>query len=160
MADFPPQSSEHREPGDEPLPQRPPTRIGKREREVLEVLWAKGSATVQQVTGDLKTALAYTTVMTTLDRLYKKGLLHREMRERAFVYRPAVSPAELERDRAHAMVRGFFSGSALNQDALLSCLVDAVQSYDNELLRSLEERVRAAKRQNAAGARRKEGGSS
>lgn len=159
MADLRPQSRENPNRAKEPLPQRAATRIGEREREVLEVLWAKGSGTVQQVTGDLKTTLAYTTVMTTLDRLYKKGLLLREMRERAFVYRPAVSRSELERDRANAMVRGFFSGSALNQDALLSCLVDAVQSYDNELLRRLEERVRVAKQQNVADARRKEGGS-
>lgn len=133
-------------------------RLGEREREVLEVLWAEGSATVQQVARSLKTPRAYTTVMTTLDRLYKKRLLLREKRERAFVYQPAISQSELERGRASAMVRRFFSNSAMNRDALLSCLVDAVQSYDNDLLRRLEEKVREAHMLHEAGAQREQGG--
>ncbi|MGH9607064.1 MAG: BlaI/MecI/CopY family transcriptional regulator [Terracidiphilus sp.] len=139
-------------------PRHASARLGEREREVLEVLWAEGSATVQQVAKNLKTDLAYTTVMTTLDRLYKKRLLLREKRDRAFVYRPAISRSDLERGRASAMVRRFFSSSAMNQDALLSCLVDAVQSYDRDLLHRLEEKVRAAKTQNADGAQREPGG--
>ena len=134
-----------------PISQQTIARLGDREREVLEVLWTEGEATVQQVADSLKTALAYTTVMTTLDRLYKKRLLFREKRERAFCYRPAVSRGELERDRASALVRGFFSRSAMNQDALLSYLVDAVQSYDDALLQRLEEEVRAAKLRNEGG---------
>jgi len=132
--------------------------LGKREREVLEVLWIEGSATVQQVLKNLKSTLAYTTVMTTLDRLYKKRLLLREKRDRAFVYRPAISRSELERMRTNVMVRRFFSSSPMNQDALLSCLVDAVQSYDNDLLHRLEEKVRAAKMQQAAVAHPDKGG--
>jgi predicted transcriptional regulator len=127
--------------------QQAATRLGEREREVLEVLWAAGSATVQQVTDSLKTALAYTTVMTTLDRLYKKGLLQRIKHDRAFVYRPTLSKNDLERGRASEMVHRLLSGSAMNQDALLSCLVDAVQSYDIGLLERLEDKVRAAKQQ-------------
>ena len=140
------------------LPRQPAVRLGEREREVLEVLWSEGSATVQQVAECLKTTLAYTTVMTTLDRLFKKRILLREKRDRAFVYRPAVSRGELEQDRAAAMVQGFFSGSAMNHDALLSYLVDAVQSYDRDLLHRLEEKVRTAKRQNAVDADRRKGG--
>ncbi|HXC96038.1 MAG TPA: BlaI/MecI/CopY family transcriptional regulator [Edaphobacter sp.] len=129
------------------------TRLGEREREVLEVLWVQGSATVQQVAKDLKTDLAYTTVMTTLDRLYKKGLLQRKKRNRAFVYRPTLSRNDLERGRASEMVRRLFSGSGMNEDALLSCLVEAVKSYDTDLLQRLEEKVRLAKQQHAASIR-------
>lgn len=136
------------------------TRLGEREREVLEVLWAEGGATVQEVAEKLKTALAYTTVMTTLDRLYKKRLLLREKHERAFVYRPAISRSDLERSRASALVRGFFSRSALNRDALLSYLVDAVHSYDDGLLLRLEEEVRAAKLRSQAAPHSKDGGAS
>jgi predicted transcriptional regulator len=126
------------------------TRLGEREREVLEVLWTQGSATVQQVAKDLTTALAYTTVMTTLDRLYKKGLLQRRKRDRAFVYRPTLSKNDLERGRASEMVHRLFSDSVMNEDALLSCLVEAVQSYDTDLLQRLEEKVRLAKEQHGA----------
>jgi predicted transcriptional regulator len=123
----------------------PATRLGGREREVLEILWIEGSATVQQVAKCLHTALAYTTVMTTLDRLYKKGLLRRTKRDRAFVYKPALSKDDLERGRASEMVHRLFSDSSINEDALLSGLVDAVQSYDNDLLSRLEKKVRVAK---------------
>lgn len=138
--------------------QRPSVRLGEREREVLEVLWSEGSATVQQVTERLKTSLAYTTVMTTLDRLFKKGLLTREKRDRAFLYRPALTPDALEHNRANAMVRRFFSNSQVNEDILLSCLVDAVQSYDSELLARLEEKVRRAKQEVSGDSASKEGG--
>jgi predicted transcriptional regulator len=131
------------------------TRLGEREREVLEVLWTQGSATVQQVADGLKAALAYTTVMTTLDRLYKKGLLQRSKRDRAFVYKAVLSKNDLELGRASEMVHQLFSGSSMNQDALLSCLVDAVQSYDTGLLHQLEKKVRIAKEQHDASARGK-----
>jgi predicted transcriptional regulator len=121
------------------------TRLGGREREVLEILWIEGSATVQQVANLLKTPLAYTTVMTTLDRLYKKGLLRRSKHDRAFVYKPALSKSDMERGRASEMIRRLFSDSSMNEDALLSCLVDAVQSYDTDLLSRLEKKVRVAK---------------
>ena len=55
------------------------------------------------------------------------------------------------------MVHRLFSDSSMNQDALLSCLVDAVQSYDTDLLRRLEEKVRVAKEQQVAGVPRKGG---
>jgi predicted transcriptional regulator len=89
-------------------------------------------------------------VMTTLDRLYKKGLLQRRKRDRAFVYRPTLSKNDLERGRASEMVHRLFSGSGMNEEALLSCLVEAVQSYDTDLLQRLEEKVRLAKEQHAA----------
>jgi len=143
---------------EKPISQQAPARPGEREREILEILWSEGSATVQRVGECLKTTLAYTTVMTTLDRLYKKRIVLREKRKRAFVYRPAVSRSDLERDRASAMLHGFLSGSDLSHDALLSCLVDAVQSYDRDLLHRLEEKVRIAKGQHATEGERPKGG--
>jgi predicted transcriptional regulator len=123
------------------------SRIGEREREVMEVLWLHGSATVQAVADRLSAALAYTTVMTILDRLFKKGMVTREKQDRAFVYSAAVTASTLEQDRTTGMVRQFFSGSVTSQDVLLSCFVDAVQNYDSELLSHLEEKIRLAKAQ-------------
>jgi predicted transcriptional regulator len=121
------------------------SRLGEREREVLEALWLHGSATVQQVASRLSAPLAYTTVMTILDRLFKKGLVSREKQDRAFVYSAAVTASSLEQDRTTDMVRRFFSGSVTSHDVLLSCFVDAVQHYDGELLSHLEEKIRQAK---------------
>ena len=121
------------------------SRLGLREREVLEIVWADRSATVQQVSCKLPIRLAYTTVMTTLDRLFKKGLLHRVKRDRAFLYSPAVTPNDLESLRARALIDRFFDGTASSPDVLLSCLVDVIGGYDDDLLHSLEEKVKAAK---------------
>ncbi len=121
------------------------SRLGEREREVLEALWLHGSATVQQVADRLSTSLAYTTVMTILDRLFKKRLVSREKLDRAFVYSAAVTASALEQNRTTDMVRKFFSGSVTSHDVLLSCFVDAVQHYDGKLLAHLEEKIRLAK---------------
>lgn len=131
-------------------------RLGDREREVLSILWERGSATVLQVSHGLPVRLAYTTVMTTLDRLFKKGLLQRVKHDRAFLYSPAISPSDVESGRALALLRRFFSNAprskdaAGNKDMLLSCLVDAIGHYDDAMLHQLEDKVRAARQRLAA----------
>jgi predicted transcriptional regulator len=121
-------------------------RLGEREREVMEIVWAIGTATVHQVNLRLPGQLTYTTVMTTLDRLFKKGLLHRVKRDRSFVYSPALSPKDVEDSRAHSFVQRFFADAASRQDMLLTCLVDAIGNYDDDMLKQLEEKVNAAKK--------------
>lgn len=128
----------------------PSGRLGHREREVLEIVWAEGSGTVEEVSRRLPIQLAYTTVMTTLDRLFKKGLLRREKHDRAFRYSPAVSPREVESLRARALVDRFFDATPAGKDVLLSCLVDALGEYDNAILDQLEDKIRAAREQLAA----------
>lgn len=124
--------------------------LGRREREVLSVLRELGSATVQQVADRLSATLAYTTVMTTLDRLFRKGLLRREKQNRAFLYSMALSARDLEGRRAALLVRRFFSESDVQPDVLVSCLVDAVHQYDTELLNRLESEIREARAQAAS----------
>lgn len=119
--------------------------LGWREREVLSVLRELGSATVQQVAERLSASLAYTTVMTTLDRLFRKGLLHREKQNRAFLYSATLSARDLEGQRAAHLVRRFFSESDAQPDVLVSCLVDAVHHYDTELLDRLESSIQEAR---------------
>ncbi|MFZ0286200.1 MAG: BlaI/MecI/CopY family transcriptional regulator, partial [Terriglobales bacterium] len=73
----------------------PKAQLGPLEQRLLEELWKCKSATVRELVdhGDLK--LAYTTVMTTLDRLYKKQLLDRAAEGRAFRYHPRHTQDEL-----------------------------------------------------------------
>src|SRR5436305_184687 len=68
-----------------------PQPLGPLEVTVMEILWAHGETNVRDVVDRLERPLAYTTVMTTLDRLYKKGLLAPRKSERAFDYTPAVT---------------------------------------------------------------------
>ena len=65
--------------------------LGPLEVDVMEAVWQFGAGNVRDVAGRLERKLAYTTVMTTLDRLFKKGLLELGMTDRAFVYTPKVT---------------------------------------------------------------------
>ncbi|HEY1808786.1 MAG TPA: BlaI/MecI/CopY family transcriptional regulator [Acidobacteriaceae bacterium] len=133
------------------------TVLGRREREVLAVLRELGSATVQQVVEHLDASLAYTTVMTTLDRLFRKGLLEREKVNRAFLYSPSLSARDLEEQRAAHLIRRFFSESDSQPDVLVSCLVDAVHDYNTDLLDQLESSIRSARGQPHPSRSKKEG---
>jgi predicted transcriptional regulator len=115
--------------------------LGPLEVETMEVVWTYGANNVREVARRMRRELAYTTVMTTLDRLYKKGLLDREMCERAFVYAPKLSREEWDRRRAGEMMSGFLTGPVESRDMLLSCLVDAVGTHDAMLLDELERKV-------------------
>jgi predicted transcriptional regulator len=127
--------------------------LGALEREILAICWDHPDITVRDACAQLKTQVAYTTVMTTMDRLFKKGLLTREKVGLAFVYTAAVTRHELERAVAAELV-----SSLLPRDGeplpILSSLVDAVSECDRALLDDLERLVREKRR--ALG--RKDGG--
>ena len=116
--------------------------LGPLEMQVMNVVWEVGRCSVRDVVDKLPSSLAYTTVMTTLDRLFKKGLLDRVKEERAFLYSPALSSQEWERRRAGDLVAGFLSGPQPARDLLLSSLVDAVGQYDAQMLDELEAKIR------------------
>ena len=68
--------------------------LGPLEERLLAALWERGHATVRDLVDGACSDLAYTTVMTTLDRLFKKNLLSREADGRAFRYTPRVTREE------------------------------------------------------------------
>ena len=115
--------------------------LGPLEIEVMGKMWQFGPSNVRDVVGRLDRTLAYTTVMTTLDRLFKKGLLDREMTDRAFVYTAKVTKEEFDRRRAGDIMAGFLAGPEESRQLLLSCLVDAVGTHDAMLLDELEKKI-------------------
>ncbi len=121
--------------------------LGRLESAVMEILWADGEGRVQDVLSALDRGLAYTTVMTTLDRLFKKGLLDRAKQDRAFVYRARLTRAEWERHRASGLVAEFLSGPGPSRELLLSCFLDAVGTHDAPLLDELEKEFRKRRRE-------------
>ena len=122
--------------------------LGPLEREVMELLWARGRSSVREVVQDLRRPLAYTTVMTTLDRLFKKGLLRRDRSDRAFVYLPVLSRREWEQKRAGAWITRFLAANeSSSRELLVSCLVDAVGQQDEALLDELERQVELKRRE-------------
>lgn len=116
--------------------------LGNLEFELMKILWTHGESSVRDVVPKLSRSLAYTTVMTTLDRLFKKGLLDRHKSDRAFFYSPSFTRQEWERRRAGNLVAGFLSGPHPSRELLLSCLLEAVGEHDATLLDELEKKIR------------------
>jgi predicted transcriptional regulator len=120
--------------------------LGPLERQLLEALWKRGSATVRELIADRQVTQAYTTVMTTLDRLYKKKFLDRVSEGRAFRYSPRQSADELRRDAALEGIRQLF-GSGDTASLPLSYLVEAITEHDEQLLDELQQLVERKRRE-------------
>jgi predicted transcriptional regulator len=119
--------------------------FGPLEVQVLDAMWRQTlPATVRDVQASFPKS-AYTTLMTTLDRLHKKGVLARVKSGRAFVYEPKYARKELEIRLAARSVEELL-GAARGRTALeplLSCFVDAVSERDRLLLDDLERLLKA-----------------
>jgi len=124
-----------------------PFTLGPLEIAVMEIVWSRPASSVHDVAARLDRPLAYTTVMTTLDRLYKKGLLERRKSERAFLYSPRLSRSEWQREQAGVLVSGLLSDPRHPSDLLISCLVDAVGQHDEGLLDELERKIRQKRKE-------------
>ena len=118
--------------------------LGKLEREVMEEVWKRGEANVRDVHAAFGERAAYTTLMTTLDRLYKKGLLERRKEGRAFLYGPRVSREEFEKGVAKDMIDGLLGHRA---EPVLACIVEAVSERDRALLDELDRLVKQKRRE-------------
>ena len=134
------------------FPRRRPSGLasvfGALELRVLEALWRRGDATVRDLRDDFPTA-AYTTLMTTMERLHKKGVLHRQKRGRAFVYRPGSSRAEMESGFVTRALQPLLASDSARP--VLSSFVDEVSRHDEQLLDELERLVRAKRREQENG---------
>jgi predicted transcriptional regulator len=120
--------------------------LGPLERQVLDETWQRGEVSVRDICVAFGDQVAYTTIMTTLDRLYKKHLLERRKSGRAFLYSPAVSREQLETGIREDVIEGLLDRTEGIQP-VLACIVDAVSERDRELLDELERLVLEKKRQ-------------
>lgn len=121
--------------------------LGKLERQVLDETWSRTEVSVREVYLAFEEKIAYTTLMTTLDRLYKKRLLHRRKDGRAFLYSPAVTREEFEHVIREDVIDGLFGQTAERVQPLLACIVDTVSERDRELLDELDRLVKEKKRE-------------
>lgn len=107
------------------MPRKKSLSLTEAELRLMDVVWDRGSATVQEVADALPRdlGLAYNTVLTTLRILEEKGYLrHRKSKEgRAFIYRAAVSREQASRSAVSSLLRRFFGNSA---EALVLNLLD------------------------------------
>ena len=127
--------------------------LGRLEAHVMDILWERGESNVHEVAARLARPLAYTTVMTTLDRLFKKGLLQRHKSDRAFFYSPRLSRQDWQRQIASEFVAGFLAGPQTSRQHLISGLLDAVGQHDAELLEELERKIQSKRKEISEGRR-------
>lgn len=122
--------------------------FGALERDVMDIMWAGGGLVVRDVQARLARPIAYTTVMTTLDRLYKKGFVTRVREGRAFRYTAARGREDTQAALAAGMLSGVMAGDRRAVVPILSNLVEAV-GHDAgavEVLDQLEALVREQRR--------------
>ena len=122
------------------------TWLGPLEQQLLEEIWQRKTATVRELLDSGGIKLAYTTIMTTLDRLYKKHLLDRIPEGRAFRYSPRHTKEELEKITASETIRQLL-GSATAAALPLSYLVEAVSEHDVRLLDELQRLLEQKRRE-------------
>ena len=116
--------------------------LGELERKTLDEVRRQGESNVSRVCEGLKDSYAYTTVMTTLDRLYKKGLLERRKEGRAFFYTAKYSVEEMERGMTADVIESLFDNSIGRTEPVLACIVDSVSDRDRLLLDDLERLIK------------------
>jgi len=102
------------------------------ELEIMSVLWESGAANVQKVQQGLKRELAYTTVQTMLNILHRKGKVKRELKDRAYYYKPTVSRSKFVRQAVDDVIDRLFGGSA---ESLVMSLLEAKRLTPEKLAR-------------------------
>jgi len=128
------------------------TQLGPLEQEMLEEVWSRGSVTVRELLADGKIRQAYTTIMTTMDRLFKKGLLLRVAEGKAFRYSPRCTREELPRLVAVSGIRQWIESSQTSSLSL-SYFVEAISAHDARLLDQLRALVERKRRELKNGGR-------
>jgi predicted transcriptional regulator len=119
--------------------------LGSLESQLMERIWARGEISVRDLHAELAPRLAYTTIMTTLDRLFKKGMLDRRKVGKAFYYKARLSEKEYHEQLTEHLF-GMVLHDGKNSNVVLSGFVDAVSGRDEQMLDKLDELVKAKKR--------------
>jgi BlaI family transcriptional regulator, penicillinase repressor len=119
------------------VPPRPSTTLTEAELRIMEVLWAQGSGTVQQVLDWLpaKPALAYNSVLTTIRILERKGYVEHVKDGRAHVYKPLLERKDATRSEIRHLISRFFRDS--HEELVLNILED--RGLDSEELEQLKK---------------------
>ena len=107
-------------------------RLTPLELEIMNILWENGASNVQTVREQLERELAYTTVQTMLNILNRKGRVKRMLKDRAYLYKPAMTRPQFVSRHLGDLVDRLFGGSAEN---LVMSLVEAKHLTPQKLAR-------------------------
>lgn len=97
----------------------PASRLGKRERQIMEIVYRRGRASVSDVLGELPDPPSYSSVRAMLRYLEEKGLVRHEEQGPRYLYLPTASKQEVRGSALSHVVRTFFDGSVSTAMAAL-----------------------------------------
>jgi predicted transcriptional regulator len=127
------------------MPTPPPHKLSRREREIMDVLFALGEAAAEEIRARLTDPPSYSAVRAMLARLEAKGhIKHREEGLR-YVYAPTVARAAARKAALKQYVRTFFGGSL---GEMVTSLLRSESWSDDELATLQDEINRARKERN------------
>ena len=121
----------------------PASDLGKRERQIMEVVYRRGSASVSDVLADLPDPPTYSSVRAMLRYLEDKGLLRHEQDGPRYLYLPTAPKDEVRSSALSHVVRTFFDGSVSTAVAALIESKPLSREEHDRLTRLLAEARRA-----------------
>jgi len=121
------------------------TQLGRRERQIMDVIYRLGRASVTEVRDNLTDPPTYSAVRAMLGFLEDKGYLRHEREGMKYVYLPTVDAKQERRSALQHMVKTFFNGSAAQAAAALIEMNDTQLS--NEEIKRLSELIRKARQE-------------
>lgn len=122
--------------------------LGSLEKKVFSTCETLGKASVREILTQMDDDYAYTTIMTTCNRLYTKGVLTREMRDRSYIYSPSSSREELDRKTMHNVL-GRIADSMT--EPVMEGFLDILEESDIEKIETLERLIAKRTRKKTEG---------
>lgn len=118
--------------------------LGELQRATMEAIWELGEASVHQVREHLngKKQLAYTTILTTLQKLEKAGWLRHRSEGKSYVYFPATSRDEAGAGSVRGFLKRVFQDDAVAMFQHLICEGDLTEDDLGQLREMIENRRR------------------
>lgn len=118
--------------------------LSRRERQIMQVIYARGKATAKQIVEEIPDPPTRTAVRTMLSILVEKKVLRYHKEGREFVYSPVRSPDKARQGALRNVLSVFFSGSI--ESLVASHLSDPNSELDEVTLKRLEKMIRDARR--------------
>lgn len=119
--------------------------LGRRERQIMEVVYRLGSATVGDVLGELDSPPSYSAVRTMLGKLEEKGLLRHRIDGPRYVYVPIVPVNEARATALERVVNALFGGSTTK--AMSALLDQTAADLNDDELGEIERLIRQRRRE-------------
>ena len=117
--------------------------LGRRERQIMEIIHKRGRASAADVHGDLPDPPTYTAVRGMLRILEDKGYLRHTQEGPRYVYSPTADPRRVSHSALKHLVRTFFDGSASSAVAAMVGIYE--KDLDDEEIEKLEQMLRRAR---------------